>query len=220
MLNLLSLAIYKETRMPCRQYTPKHLCSTFKINQMSTITTHCPPYHLPPPFSPLSLHTSSLQERGWKCDWDSHFRPWSLSLAVCGRWRCACWWPPPFSPWRSAGACVWAGAGTWGKPAARPPWRCRRTSAEGNRKKRAEWVSDCFTFPNVMGKRTNMFSLWAPSFCSPPPSPITPHQLSSELSQGKMVAGVAGWEWRECWVGTGEEVGWREVLVHRLCSRV
>ncbi len=58
------------------------------------------------------------------------FKPWSLCLAVFGHWRCACWWLHPFWPWRAAAACVWAGAGTWGKPVARPPWRCRRISVQ------------------------------------------------------------------------------------------
>lgn len=141
------------------------------------MTPRQPPYHLPPPFSPVSLHPSSLQERGWKRGWDSHFRPWSLSLAVGGRWRCACWWPPPFSPWQVVGACVWAGAGTWGRPAARPPWHCRRISAEGNTKTRT-------------GFRPLLLSKWyhqekqvcSTLFYNPPPP-----QLGSGLPQGKMV---------------------------------
>ncbi len=218
MLNLLSLAIYKETRMPFCQYTPKPLLYP-KITQMSTITTHCPPYHLPPPFSPVSLHTSSLQEKGWKCDWDSHFRPWSLSLAVCGRWRCACWWPPPFSPWRLAGVCVWAGAGTWGKPAARPPWHCRRTSADGNRKRRTEWVQTASPFQMLWARKQTRSACGLPRFVAlPHHHPPTQHRAAT-VENGEIYS-TAGWVWRECWMGTGEEVGWREVLVHRLCSRV
>lgn len=118
------------------QYSPNHLCFYLPNNPIVKPLQPTPTpfyffYHFPPPVPPVSLHTTSLKERGWESD--SHIMPWSLSLAVCGRWRCACWWPPPFSPWRAAGACVWAGAGTSGKPAARPPWHCRRTSGEENR---------------------------------------------------------------------------------------
>ena len=86
----------------------------------------------------MSLLITSVQERGW----DSLFRPWSLSLAVFGRWRCACWWPLLFSPWPVAGACVWVGAGTWGKPAVLPPWHCKRISEETNWKKKKENRTD------------------------------------------------------------------------------
>lgn len=54
-----------------------------------------------------------------------------------------------------------------------------------------------------------------------PPSIITHHQqFRAAIGDNGEIYSVAGWEWRECWVGTGEEVGWREVQVHRLCSRV